>query len=278
MATRNKAKLAPPADRLAKRAASVLLPRACAIIGALTGLLAGAFGLAAGFILGFMLDVARLESRSRKLLSRYMRKPGESATGEPLSRELSASLPGCVAATCLALQGEWPGVADAEARRILWNRLSIAALPPDRRLRREADRVAEVAARCPGVDLPGLARLLATSDSGPARKLLADWAFAVAALGRGRLDAGTELGLRAALGDCGIGSREILAARLAFFPGERDPWAMLGLAPGAPRAEIKRAYRRLSRAFHPDAAPDSDGERFREVCEAYAGLVAAGER
>lgn len=280
MATSYRAKLAMLARRAAprraagpaKRIASALPPRACAIVGALAGSLAGWFGLAAGFIIGFMLDIARLESRSRRLLSRYMQRPSGSAAGEPISRDLRESLPGCVAATCLALRGEWPGAADAEARRIVWNRLSSAVLPPDRRLRREAERIADVATRCAGADLPSLARLLATSDSYSARKLLADWAFAVAALGRGRLDAGMELGLRAALADCGVGSREILAARLAFFPGERDPWTVLGLAPGASRAEVKRAYRRLSRAFHPDALPGSDGERFREVCEAYAGL------
>jgi DnaJ domain len=274
MATSYRAKLAMRARGAgpAKRVAAALLPRACAIVGALAGFLAGWFGLAAGFIIGFMLDVARLESRSRRLLSRYMRGPNESAEGEPISRGLRESLPGCVAATCLALRGEWPGVADPGARRILWNRLSSAVLPSDRRLKREADRVADAATRCAGADLPSLARLLATSDSYRARKLLADWAFAVAALGRCRLDAGTELGLRAALGDCGVGSREILAARLAFFSGERDPWTVLGLAPGASRAEVKRSYRRLSRAFHPDALPGSDGERFREVCEAYALL------
>jgi DnaJ-class molecular chaperone len=81
------------------------------------------------------------------------------------------------------------------------------------------------------------------------------------------------------LGDCGLGAKEILAARLAAFHGERDPWTVLGLAPGAPRSEVKRAYRRLSRIFHPDAAqgaaPD-DGERFRELRAAYQELTASG--
>jgi hypothetical protein len=255
-----------------RRAASMLMPRACAIALALAGLLAGWFGLAAGFIIGFMLDVARLEAESRRLLSSFLRRPNESASGERMARELAHVIPGFAEAACLALRGDWPGIAAPEARRVLWDRLSSAALPPDPRAGREADRIADVAARCAGADLPGLARRLATSDAERARKLLADWAFAAAALGRGRLDAGLELRLRAALGDCGVGSREMLAARAASFPGERDPWTVLGLTPGAPRSEVKRAYRRLSRAFHPDAARDSDGERFREVCEAYERL------
>ena len=98
------------------------------------------------------------------------------------------------------------------------------------------------------------------------------WAFALAALGRARLDPGAELALRAALGDCGVAGSELLAARLKAFPGELDPWTVLGIAPGALRAQVKRAYRRLSRLLHPDASPGDDGERFRELRAAYAQL------
>jgi molecular chaperone DnaJ len=58
-------------------------------------------------------------------------------------------------------------------------------------------------------------------------------------------------------------------------------WRVLGLTPGAEVAEIKRAYRRLARAVHPDLHPGaSDDERralqtrFAEVTEAYRLLVA----
>jgi hypothetical protein len=58
-------------------------------------------------------------------------------------------------------------------------------------------------------------------------------------------------------------------------------WRVLGLAPGAEVAEIKRAYRRIARTVHPDLHPDaSDAERraletrFAEVTEAYRTLVA----
>jgi molecular chaperone DnaJ len=36
--------------------------------------------------------------------------------------------------------------------------------------------------------------------------------------------------------------------------GPPDSYAALGLAPGATRAEIRRAYRRLAMAVHPDVA------------------------
>jgi molecular chaperone DnaJ len=54
-----------------------------------------------------------------------------------------------------------------------------------------------------------------------------------------------------------------------------DLYALLGLAPGASPAEIKRAYRRLSRRYHPDINP---GDRaaaslYRKISEAYETLV-----
>ena len=48
----------------------------------------------------------------------------------------------------------------------------------------------------------------------------------------------------------------------------------LGLGPGATQADVKRAYRMLSKQYHPDvsAAPDAE-ERFKEIHEAYTFLT-----
>ena len=242
-----------------------LAPCAGTLAGACAGILAGWFALVAGLVLGGMLDVARAEARSRRRVSAFLERPDGGAPPE--------ALPGYAAAACVALRGDWPGIGDREARRELFDRFSNAVVPQNSRARREAERIVDVAARCAHPDLPALARSLATSESPRARELLADWAFALAALGGARLESGAELSLRASLGDCGVGAREILAARLRAFPGERDPWTVLGLSPGAPRPEVKRAYRRLSRLFHPDASPGDDGERFRELREAYSELT-----
>jgi molecular chaperone DnaJ len=54
---------------------------------------------------------------------------------------------------------------------------------------------------------------------------------------------------------------------------QRDYYELLGVARDADEGEIKRAFRRLARALHPDVseAPDAE-ERFREVVEAYEVL------
>ncbi|MFC4000925.1 DnaJ C-terminal domain-containing protein [Prauserella oleivorans] len=55
---------------------------------------------------------------------------------------------------------------------------------------------------------------------------------------------------------------------------DRDFYADLGVSPDASVEEIKRAYRRLARRYHPDANPgDAEAEeRFKAVSEAYTVL------
>lgn len=70
------------------------------------------------------------------------------------------------------------------------------------------------------------------------------------------------------------------------FPGSIDLgrvglYRTLGISFGAPEDEIKRAYRRLVREYHPDLHPDANSDerrtlssRFAEVTAAYRALVA----
>jgi curved DNA-binding protein len=59
----------------------------------------------------------------------------------------------------------------------------------------------------------------------------------------------------------------------------KDYYAVLGLARGASEDEIKKAYRRLARKYHPDVSKEPDAEeKFKDVAEAYQTLKDADKR
>ena len=58
----------------------------------------------------------------------------------------------------------------------------------------------------------------------------------------------------------------------------RDPYSVLGVNPGASEDEIKKAYRKLSRMYHPDANINNPNkeqaeEKFKEVQVAYETII-----
>lgn len=53
----------------------------------------------------------------------------------------------------------------------------------------------------------------------------------------------------------------------------KDYYAILGVSPDADSADIKKAYRKLARKYHPDLNPGEEAEaRFKEVAEAWEVL------
>ncbi len=59
----------------------------------------------------------------------------------------------------------------------------------------------------------------------------------------------------------------------------KDYYAILGLERGASEDDIKKAYRRLARKYHPDVSKEADAEeKFKEVAEAYQTLKDTDKR
>ena len=55
---------------------------------------------------------------------------------------------------------------------------------------------------------------------------------------------------------------------------KRDYYEVLGVEKGASKGDVKKAYRRLAKKFHPDVNKNPDAEgRFKEVSEAYEVLA-----
>ncbi len=57
------------------------------------------------------------------------------------------------------------------------------------------------------------------------------------------------------------------------MPTKRDYYEILGLSKGASIDEVKRAYKKLAKKYHPDISKEDNAEdKFKEVLEAYQGL------
>src|ERR1051325_9691135 len=76
---------------------------------------------------------------------------------------------------------------------------------------------------------------------------------------------------------CGSGS---VRNSLGAMAQTKDYYAVLGVSSTAPQEEIKKAYRRLAKRYHPDANQNDPkaAERFKEISEAYQVVGDAEKR
>ena len=51
----------------------------------------------------------------------------------------------------------------------------------------------------------------------------------------------------------------------------KDPYKSLGVNKGATETDIKKAYRKLAKEYHPDKSSGNE-ERFKEIADAYETL------
>jgi hypothetical protein len=57
-----------------------------------------------------------------------------------------------------------------------------------------------------------------------------------------------------------------------------DPYAVLGVPPNASQEQVRRAYHRLAKRYHPDLHPDAPSEQMRRVNQAWQALSSPGRR
>jgi len=246
-------------------AVSRLDPWAGRITGLVLGLVGSWYGAAAGFLLGFMVD----SLRSGRRLRLYLRNPDSPRPEE--------ALPGMAAAAALALSPALPGPRGADERRgplldALRETIHGASAAGSAFAERQGLRLFEAAAAEEELPFEGLARDLSTRGGAEAQALFAAFAYGLVASRSRDLDHDAELAIVKILADSGCSAGVIAEARGRCFPGYRDPWELLGIGRDAGPDEIKRAWRRKSRAYHPDLAGAGMAEDFRALKSAYEYL------
>lgn len=200
----------------------------------------------------------------------YDRRPGASPYGEPLRDTRQAQQAFLVAMISLAAK-----VAKADGRvteqevrsfdAFLRDRLGMGA--DDRRM---AARLFNEArdSQVPAEEFARQVRALIGHEPDRLRDLIS-LLMSVAAADAG-IDPAEDRLLRSIAREMGLSARDYEAASAMFYP-RRDPdapYAVLGLTRDATDDEVKKAYRRLAREYHPDVVVNKGmGEDFRKFAD-----------
>ena len=70
-----------------------------------------------------------------------------------------------------------------------------------------------------------------------------------------------------------LGCLLLLALCVPLVSGEQNYYQILGIPKNAPNSQIKAAFRKLSKQYHPDVSQEPDAKKkFQEISEAYGIL------
>ena len=236
-----------------------------AVLGALAGgALAGFYGVPAGALLGVMGAEIYFSQRLKSELAAHLADP---ASAPPPRDEPEA---GCaLLAGLAALEARRLGVPPESAGQVLrgssagssvaaaWTALASASVRPSGDIARD---FAVLGAAFDGRAVRSL------------RPLAADAFFALRRASGEDFTYAEDLDTSARLAALGVPEDEVRRARTLYFPGYRDAWDILDIPPCSAMGEVRRAWRKVSRLYHPDG-PGGDEERFREARKAYECII-----
>lgn len=267
-----------------RRAASLLRVAAAPFAGLVVGLsVGGAFGALAGAVLGSLLGELARRSGLFGSPAAYLRDPLSRPGGPPFDEPF----PGACALAGFVISFDPENLFPTGPRREVradFERVALARIVLERdaslsvRQRRGFARLAQgllplAPTLPPEADLRAYFSL---PDADPLLGALCAWTLFKA--GRPEPDREALEALRVFLEEAACPAEAAAAAEADCFPERLEDWELLGLEPGASREEIKRNFRSLSLAFHPDGFGDAEPVQRKEAEEAFRRVRAAYER
>ncbi len=240
-------------------------------LGMIIGSVAGPYGILAGFVLGVVADRFAREWRRILLARRFLADPR--SCENPGMPDAAAALIG--AAVQIAAEGP-PRFAPARKAALMAGLARMAA-------RAEADdlgpflvRVAEEAFGSPDrVDAGALLESCRTASGREERLSLLDHLVAVATTPAADADPPALRRVRDAADRLGLGPGDAGEILRRYRAEDDEPYRILGLEPGAALSDVKRVYRRLAAAFHPDTAAGLGEEQLLAMAEAFRRINGA---
>jgi hypothetical protein len=256
--------------------------RGCA--GPFSGVLAGAalgglYGALVGLLFGFLIGDIIANARVTKRLSDYLRQPLSCPDG-PLLEE---PFPGACALAGFAYSfgaDRLDGGSGSMNALGADKRAALLRLILEKRIKPEKIKafMTMFQAIAPGTGLSPrdlLRAYLARPGAEPELAALSAWAIC----GAEGLEIDEELEGRIVefLVSSGCGRECALSSRRSLYPDLDEDWRIMGLARGASAEEVKKSYRSLSLAFHPDGLSGLSGEQREKAQEAYLRVRRAYE-